>query len=68
MSSNKLTLKEIADGTGLTVDQVGAYYADCEQRPDGTWAIYFDPKIPKEPLPALRGFYTFDLPAKPSAQ
>jgi hypothetical protein len=66
--SNKLTLKEVAEGNGLTIDQVGAYYADCEQRPDGTWAIYFDPKIPKDLLEGLKGFYTFNLPAKPSAQ
>lgn len=64
--NNKLTIKEIADGTGLTTDQVGAYYADSEQRIDGTWIIYFDPKIPKELLQGLKGFYTFDLPAKPA--
>lgn len=66
--SNKLTLKEIVEGTGLTIDQVGAYYADCEQRPDGTWAIYFDPKIPEYLLEGLKGFYTFGLPAMSSAQ
>ncbi|MEE3926386.1 hypothetical protein [Pseudomonas viridiflava] len=62
--TSKLTFQEIAERTGLTVDQVGAYYADSEQRPDGAWTIYFDPKIPKDLLDGLKGFYALDLPAR----
>lgn len=40
---SKPTGKEIADATGLTENEVGAYFADSELRRDGTWLIYFDP-------------------------
>jgi hypothetical protein len=67
---SKPTIKEIAEATGLTENEVGAYFADSELRSDGTWLIYFDPGIFDDPLISerlrddLKGFFTYVMPFK----
>lgn len=64
--NGKPTTGEIANSLGLTADQIGGYIADTEKRVDGSWLIYFDPRIEKLDFyerikDKLKGFYTYEM-------
>ncbi len=43
------TKKLIAEKSGLTIDEVGTYMCDLEQRPDGNWVVYFGNEVERVP-------------------
>jgi hypothetical protein len=64
--SSRPTTEDVANSLRLTGDEIGGFIASMEERPDGTWLIYLDPRIEEQACyerirGKLKGFYTYEL-------